>query len=133
MREIKFRAWDKAGQRMGSVSDLQFARPWGGDVFEPSVELLFGTIGTDFLVSDVVLMQSTGLHDKNEKEIYEGDIIRGIDIEERAPVFSVSWLHSSARFQLLHEDLEYGAPINGSWSDQYEIIGNMYENPELLK
>lgn len=85
-----------------------------------------------FMRSDLILCQFTGLLDRNGKEIYESDIIR--ELYQGKPKYSfpdnevVEWGfhsdHSSYMFQLgwnLWEDTEY------------EIIGNIYENPELLK
>ena len=73
---------------------------------------------------DYVVMQFTGLVDKNGKEIYEGDIFQFFNGNNQ-PVFScpsvVEWVESDARFS--------------AWSPRENavIIGNIYENPELLK
>ena len=86
-----------------------------------------------FDFSEIELMQSTGLKDKNGKEIFEGDII---DVGTRIPFLNK-----------IERDKETGylkmVPIDERWTEsyftsfedksRYEIIGNIYENPELLE
>nr|DAY13369.1 MAG TPA: YopX protein [Caudoviricetes sp.] len=88
---------------------------------------------------DVVLMQSTGLHDKNGKEIFEGDIVK----RYRSPFFKAEWeyrieivIKEEARLLL---GRKYGKnfwtiPFHSPFakSDLLEVIGNIYENKELL-
>ena len=80
-----------------------------------------------------ILMQYTGLKDKNGKEIYEGDIIRG----ERLHYYNylkglqeaiIEWLHCGAWYPFANDD--DGMPYPES--EECEIIGNIYENPELI-
>ena len=68
MSEIKFRAWDKLKKEMHPVTRLEFANKGviGGQ---------FGWYGTGWVYDSFIIMQYTGLKDKNNKEIYEGDII----------------------------------------------------------
>jgi len=120
MREIKFRAWDKKGQ-IGMIENLRL----------------------DVVLEDerYVIMQFTGLKDKNGKEIYEGDIVshRG-EFEEEEKIGVIEWFggEDSAEFyvrQIKAKD-EFGfyemQGKNFCW-DELEIIGNIYENPELLE
>lgn len=131
MRDIRFRAWDKKNQRMATGgfwvgSDYGMAFTVSGSV---SLDEL--NAGKAFIeqAPEFELMQYTGLKDKNGKEIYEGDIIRGTKFNY-SPVFDdseyvdavVEWSKDTPRF-LPH--MLSSSPI--------EVIGNIYENPELLK
>ena len=113
-RVIKFRAWDKKEKVMREVVQLSidFAR---SNVLQND-EWEIGTADPN-----IDLMQFTGLLDKNGKEIYEGDIIKGKEMG----VCIVFWDKKRARFW-----------ITAGWgdlTDRCEVIGNIYENPELLK
>lgn len=121
----KFRAWDKELQTMLDVSLIDFKkRVLVGEHWK------FGE--TNFVsFDDIKLMQSTGLKDKNGKEVFVGDIIkctRGCPHE-------------------VYLEKEYGGTYIGgmpaiylkgiregyAWTEHEEIIGNIYENPELLE
>jgi hypothetical protein len=112
MREIKFRAWDKKNKKM-------FHRLHLATHLEEYLD--------DF---DYEVMQFTGLKDKEGKEIYEGDIVRFSEhycgdstIEEQVKV--IKWDINGYTDDLLVGS--YNAP---NWC---EVIGNIYQNPELLK
>lgn len=116
MRDIKFRAWDKKSKTMGYTEPLQI----GGDYIGPNLAAWFE--GMDFPERDVdgVIMQYTGLKDKNDVEIYEGDILQ-----------DKSWPDDNKALGVMTWE-------NWGWSqfhplERFEIIGNIYENPELLK
>lgn len=112
MREIKFRAFYKG--KIYNVVEIDFAcktitlsdREDFGDEFD--VEL-----------DEVELMQFTGLKDKDGKEIFEGDIVKRID----GKVLKIVW--SNGGFET-----EDGCIIE---SNDTEVIGNKFDNPELLK
>lgn len=79
------------------------------------------------------LMQSTGLKDKNGVEIFEGDVLKNT---RNGKIRRVHWNPSCASFHLSKHGIEeskveYWSLSNPQWS--YEIIGNIYENPELLE
>jgi hypothetical protein len=78
---------------------------------------------------EIELMQYTGLKDKNDKEIYEGDVIY---CDGYWNLYAV-WDEENARFAFLCTDwvVTQGHPIQPNISS-YCIIGNIYENPELL-
>lgn len=87
------------------------------------------------------LMQFTGLHDKNDREIYEGDIIKFAERTEfrgmlKSGVGKVQYAENVGSFsiQVTHED---GSGIEWSLEHfvitEFEIIGNIYQNPKLLK
>lgn len=88
-------------------------------------DLGFGVIGDD----KCVLMQYTGLTDKNGKEIYEGDIVKS---EQWTPeIYRVWFSRGGFCFSNDTTDIEY---VNDAkYLEQFEVIGNIYENPELLK
>lgn len=89
---------------------------------------------------DATIMQSTGLLDKNGKEIFEGDIVK----RYRSPFFKAEWEYQietvvkreaclllEKKFGKNSATMRFGSPF--AKSDLLEVIGNMYENPELLK
>jgi uncharacterized phage protein (TIGR01671 family) len=128
MREIKFRAV--------RLSDGQVFLPIAiyqtGD--EPVVEWISATGPSqlsDMPGNGVVLMQYTGLRDKNGREIYEGDILRVDWNDARYLVHNIGpviWDDDNACWQLG----EGGSPKSDS-RQCMEVIGNIYENPELLQ
>lgn len=121
MREIKFRAWDKEEQEMldwDKFFNLDIAQ-----VFESK-----GSWG-------VYPMQYTGLKDKNGVEIYEGDILKAGD----GYIGLIGYRSESAQFvgfnignEFTDEEFDTLYTANGSFNSA-EVIGNRYENPELLK
>lgn len=122
MREIKFRAWDKQDHKLRSVATLDLSG-------SQRKVLMFG--GKMRWSKNIELMQYTGLLDKNGKEIYEGDIVRYDDGEEYFDYF--------VRFkECAYWLMEMSGPstcgrLKPEDRQQLEIIGNIYENSELLK
>ena len=122
----KYRVWDKELQTMLDVSLIDFKKGvLVGEHWE------FGE--TNFMSFDeIVLMQSTGLFDKNGKEIFEGDIV---DYKGRKAI--IKWHGSYASF--IYRFIDKPKERKAEWSPLYlaylhvEIIGNIYENPELLE
>lgn len=114
MRKIKFRVWDIAHGVMDY--DAQDVRP---DEINPD-----GCFGQYLnYPEDYAVMQFTGLHDKNGKEIYEGDVVKWRYMEEGTAV--VEYLHDYAAY----------APfcrLRSEVVSPYEVIGNIFENPDLL-
>lgn len=86
--------------------------------------------------SELILMQSTGLRDKNGKEIFEGDIVQFEDCYTETDFLYVNtgiveW--SQGSFTITNRDsVEMGDLLDGEFLD-VTIIGNVYENPELLE
>ena len=115
MREIKFRAYYKNKMWYGN-EDNELEEQYGNFV---------SNINTSFEQPDIIWMQFTWLFDKNGKEIYEGDIVKVYDNDIAKIVFEkciIVWKTKSHDYML----------CNMEWSD-FEIIWNIYENPELLK
>jgi uncharacterized phage protein (TIGR01671 family) len=134
MREIKFRAWDTRPNMSSKRIDEALVKD---GKLKKMVYFGLGRLDEDLIISsmsylegDYKLMQFTGLKDKNEKEIYEGDVVKykhcGWDCpEEEFEYMEVKW----------EKDLEdgfCGFEIPASWA-VFKVIGNIYENPELLK
>ena len=103
MRPIKYRAWDKESQEMVC---------W---------EIILDD-GFEKYIND--LIQFTGLYDKNGTEIYEGDLMSHPDFTKNAflPIEIKDGYTTIAGWDCLRTDISKG-----------KVIGNIYENPELLK
>lgn len=127
----KFRAWEKETQTMLDVSLIDFKKSvLVGEHWE------FGE--TNFInFDDVNLMQSTGFRDKNGKEIFEGDIItNGQDVMcmKRHNTLGF-YLEQKEKVEFLAGDIELDdfEECAEEISKMVEIIGNVYENPEMLE
>jgi uncharacterized phage protein (TIGR01671 family) len=124
MREIKFRAWDKENKKMAQVSRIDF-----------------GPGGIKYLVDDSVLLEYTGLHDKSGREIYEGDILKVTSEDGESYVATVKWFGDEGypAFDLAGIPAAWCyesnalATIFESGVETCEVIGNIFENPELLE
>jgi len=137
MREIRFRAWDIENKVMCDVSHIFIA-----NMVIPQTIMV--SVGSEMkhCPDDAILMQFTGLLDKNGREVYEGDIVKTVLIDDEligTIEYGVPWgcfylgitnkhgsriaLHTV--FEWLYE--EEGDAIIA------EIIGNIYEHPEMLK
>jgi len=142
-REIKFRAWDKKKKKMGSEFSLDDASYEGFPY--PFVD----ENGDCDLHAEYEVMQYTGLKDKNGKEIYEGDVVRcdtRLNYEDEQIQRTARRNYGADRLQatgLVQWDTE-GCDYNivnaagdlmmgfGMSDSQYEVLGNIYENPDLI-
>lgn len=146
MREIKLRAWHIANKIMASVGDLN----WSGKVhvsYKKGAEksgYFFGgnNVGDDWDKDEHILMQFTGLTDKNGNERYESDIVKITWTKDSKG----GYLQSSdatveheviARIEFVHDRYAYigadGKEIFPPKNSEVEVIGNIYEHTELLK
>lgn len=126
-REIKFRGYNEINKKMLNWNEL----------LDTNLKNIFTMKKKD---TGIILMQYTGLHDKNGKEIYEGDIVLLDCYYYEEPAFD-------GEFKVIYDD------INGMWflvdlenkdrgfafgeirsyyKAEIEVIGNIYDNPELL-
>ena len=116
MREIKFRFWDRSRQKFTDYGAIHK----DGDLMARSAT--FGGLydfADEEMEENIIIQQYTGLKDKNGVEIYEGDIILVIDAVSREQgVHEVKWVGIGWTRQILFT--------------QVEVIGNIYENQELI-
>jgi len=132
MREIKFRVWDKKEKEMYDVltlnryyKDKPMTITWIGNLFNFPVPPTAQKGISEEEENNYILMQYTGLKDENGKEIYEGDIV----IKRFENPKGTKW---EKKIVVEIPDF-YGEWFCGGIDDEYEIIGNIYQNPELLK
>ena len=135
-REIKFRAWNKEDKIM---VDLQKITPLAlNDMMNTQLNLQ-GRSGLFIpFFKELELMQYTGLKDKNEKEIYIGDVvqdkydIKGNPETDTGRIDFINGCTCVTYFDLDEdEQRQYYPAYNGL--KYYEVIGNVHENPELIK
>lgn len=132
---LRYRAWDVLSQEMiDEILMISFVRKEIIGKFSDgstSVPLKFEDKRNG---EDVVLMQSTGILDKNSQEIFEGDVVRQVrtqpTIENETITGVVTMLEGA---WLIVNDNEQLASDLWSETDENEIIGNIFENPELLE
>jgi uncharacterized phage protein (TIGR01671 family) len=123
-RKLKFRAWDKLEKRF-IYPDKGYQGHYVLTLNGQFQNLQNGSGGDEYVVQ-----QFTGEYDKNKKEIYEGDIIRSYSAEFINENYEGEVVFVDATFDVKIDDKTYA----GLWSgDDIEVIGNIFENRELLK
>ena len=137
MREIKFRAWDKENKKWfdfcSDESDLEL-------VFQDGSWVITHTFDEDgshpiyYEDDDFILLQYTGLKDKNRKKIYEGDILTETDFCKYPVPDVIIVKYKGSGFWAWDIKMKaFNGDVDGWVNYDTEIIGNIYENPELLK
>lgn len=116
MREIKFRAWDKTKKEM-----LFNFLPTPNSKYAVSFSITkYGSAFSSIDKISLEFMQFTGLYDKHNKPIYEGDIVKRVSSDKTIEIVAVEY--QAPRFNIGNYVEQYG----------YTVIGNRFENPELL-
>lgn len=151
MREIKFRAWDKEHKTMKIPNEIDFlvvkAQSINWKMQGCMSDLWLNNESESYCPIEVELMQFTGLKDRNGKEIYEGDIVKttselmtnyGQDRtgKYKTEYFSIEYDTENAKWKERRLADNWLAPLGISQdiiSKYSEVIGNIYENPELLE
>ena len=130
MRDIKFRCWDTENKEMLEVQELDYEDSYNG---QPMIRT---TMYSDYFdTEDMILMQYVGLKDKNEKEIYEGDIVkfRFKDDREEFPdlIGYIEYQTTFTAFRIMSNQGSFKIDITEI--KFIEVIGNIYKNLELLE
>lgn len=125
MKEIKFRAWDKE------------QKEWVKYSITDNIPIFCHNTSrwkTDKEGERFILCQYTGLKDKNDREIYEGDIVRNFG-SDYVPVYTkgIYMALNTEQLKYPEEHRQLSTQFNVIWRNGCEIVGNIYENPELLE
>lgn len=121
----KFRAWNKVREEMIDDCDLSITSDGSVLAGDLNYDVESGMLAD--VTDNVVIMMSTRLKDKNGTEIYEGDIVKNIYDE----IYVVKWFDAG-----FHLEERYNGGFDYSelhFGNNKEVIGNIYENPELLE
>lgn len=124
---LRFRAWLKEDKEMVDVEEINF--------YNGEFDFIGDAITWMCKSNDCVLMQSTGLRDKNGKEIFEGDIL-SIETDEENVRVEVSWDSKHALFVFESKKYNEKEALGELFEDSsypFKIIGNIHTNPELLE
>lgn len=136
MNNLKFRAYIKSIQKIVNVTEIDFNNKMltlniATNKVYP--ETSYWWKETELAFSQVIIMQSTGLKDKNGKEIFEGDIVQYLDGEYSfIGVVKISAFGIYAKNKYDNYNFEDFADENTKEAD-VAVIGNIYENKELLE
>lgn len=132
MREIEFRAWLKREKKMVDVKAID----WDDKGNIICINYPQGKSYSGYDGDNIELMQSSGLRDKTRtkeypegKKIFEGDIVRYYN---KRKIFEIRYIKELASFMLVNLD-EISFPIEKDDELRMEVIGNIYENKELLE
>lgn len=125
MRKLKFRVWSK------KQKTYDYKHPYNtlGNFYINQNGCLFSDFGNavapEVKQEDFVVEQYTGLKDKNDKEIYEGDIVQ---IYKGGATYEVAWMDKDGGWFCFSNNDDHYEPL---YHADFEVIGNIHENPEL--
>ena len=124
MREIKFRAWDKKNKIMRSVNDRE--------IYDDLDRNGYSCVDSVLNDETSIVMQWTGLVDKNGVDIYEGDIVR-TRLGNFENIGKIFFEHSCFMIEIGYTILQNGLTKFPLITNDYqlEVVGNIFENPEL--
>lgn len=129
MREIKFRAWLKYGKEIVDVEEIDFMNEvinYIDNDYENNEQEIIGAY-----FENIELMQYTELKDKNNKEIYEGDIVK---LRANHGIGVIKYYDEWGAFVVEYIKPRPLAVLGMNYyKEDIEVIGNIYENPELIK
>lgn len=136
MREIKFRAWDTKLEFMLYGEDIEKDPNYHTGLSYGKLFVAYQYKGSDW--DELELMQYTGLKSKSGQEIYEGDIIQQGDKNAKCGWFAPrlvefkdgAWMGGKIRIFVEQDWIDYQGKVSNK---EWEVIGNIYENPQLLK
>lgn len=130
INDFKFRGYDTEYKKMTYFDDEDYLLLYG-QILRSKIEWNYDydeeRIGYEDANNKIILMQYTGLHDKNGKEIYENDIVYVSGEDENA---IIEWDEETARF-IIHFD-GWIADFDNYYGKELEVRGDKYNNPELL-
>ena len=136
----KFRVWMKSLKWMCDVTNISFDSKFVDICQQGDIER-YTEMSVEF--DEVELMQSTGLKDKDGQEIFEGDIVKRDGVKRPEIVRFGEWTDVDSLgykeqyigfyFESEHEGQEWLHSVQPQFNHLYKVIGNVYENPELLE
>ena len=125
-REIKFRAWIK---ELNEIREVEYINFWKKMISYPNKFCKEYYLNADFY--EIELMQYTGLKDKNNKEVYEGDIVK---LRANHGIGVIKYYDEWGAFVVEYIKPRPLAVLGMNYyKEDIEVLGNIYENPELLK
>lgn len=126
MREIKYRMWNKKEKKMYDIGVLDF------DDKKAYMKGYLNYTVSNYMFENIELMQYTGLHDKNGKEIYEGDIVK-IKHKGETDIGKIIYEYNGFTVDVMNMNKPYGRIKLEMLEKFIEVIGNIYENSDLLR
>ena len=127
-RKTRFRCWDVAGKHFADGFTASF-----GVILAEMIMGAIDIVGRDNFDSKVSLQQWVGLQDKSGKRIYEGDILRWSHDSVNHTIVKVEYICDQDKNGFYIVDGNYTRQLAGHVAEKCEVIGNIFENPDLIK